>query len=363
MSVSASYSDDASGMVVPSPYIEGASNQDIFRLAGLTFDLIHKHAVAPTPIAYAVLFNYCTGSNTRIVKAIDGLLKTGRSINQLEIVRLHEAFIENRFVADAQMNIGLELQASVSNVSDLIEGSLLQSESFQQTLTHTQDKLCDSRSPDALRQITENLLTENSQMIQTGKDLGQALQQSQKHITALSQRIEELEAVTLQDPLTGIYNRRAFDARLRDEIEAACPARTFCLAIVDIDHFKRINDMLGHQMGDTVLVATAELLTQFAETEGAIVARYGGEEFTILMPNVDIFTAHNKLVELKKQINTIKCLTRDDQDRIGSLSASFGQSKYVPGRTASELFEIADQKLYEAKRSGRNAIRSEGLNT
>jgi diguanylate cyclase (GGDEF)-like protein len=150
------------------------------------------------------------------------------------------------------------------------------------------------------------------------------------------------------DPLTGIANRRVFHDRLGAELARAQRyGRDLSLVLLDLDHFKAINDRHGHQAGDRVLVRFAELLSAHSR-EGELVARVGGEEFAWLMPETDRLGAYTA-AERVRQATELWSL-----DDVGTVSVSAGVSATEDARDAETLFHNADRALYWAKDDGRN---------
>ena len=162
---------------------------------------------------------------------------------------------------------------------------------------------------------------------------------------------ELLAAQALSDPLTGLANHRAFHERLRAEVARARRYdRPLALAVIDIDHFKRLNDLHGHQAGDAVLAALARMLEGNARAS-ELVARVGGEEFAWLMPSTSLEDAVRAADRARMLIagTTI--------DPVGSVTVSAGIASADPGHwSPSELFRTSDRALYAAKRSGRDRV-------
>jgi len=168
----------------------------------------------------------------------------------------------------------------------------------------------------------------------------------------LSRLNRELARLSVTDRLTGIYNRMKLDEALAAEIQR-CRRYDQALAIVliDIDHFKRINDTYGHQAGDRALIEIAGLLSE-SSRETDVVGRWGGEEFMILLPHTDLAGA-SRLAE--KMRTTI---AEHEFAGIGQQTASFGVAAYIIDDQPNDLVARADAALYEAKRAGRNQVAS-----
>ncbi len=170
----------------------------------------------------------------------------------------------------------------------------------------------------------------------------------------LSDELTRVRLLSLTDELTGLPNRRAFLRRLEDEV-ARVQRYGFplSLALIDLDHFKQINDRYGHAGGDEVLgTYSKSILSIFRHHD--LVARYGGEEFAVLLPNTDSEGAQRALTKVKKRAAETRW--RMDGKVLPVPSFSAGVSLYKPGETVGAFIERADKALYRAKRMGRNRV-------
>ncbi|MEI7698955.1 MAG: diguanylate cyclase [Planctomycetia bacterium] len=167
-----------------------------------------------------------------------------------------------------------------------------------------------------------------------------------------SREIVELQIAATRDPLTGVANRGQLETQLRhllDDFQVQEGTRSLSTIFLDVDHFKRINDTHGHQVGDQVLVDLARLL-QHETYSAEIIGRYGGEEFVIICPDTDLDAAVRRAERLRQTIM---------KSSIGgtstlSVTSSFGVSTARSGDTVQSLLERADHCLYNAKATGRN---------
>ncbi len=172
----------------------------------------------------------------------------------------------------------------------------------------------------------------------------------------ISQRKEledQLKVLATRDELTGLLNRRAGTDRLKHEIERARRnGVTFALILLDIDHFKSINDRFGHDQGDQVLREVSDMLRDRGRKVDAV-SRWGGEEFAIILPGTDRAGGRKFAVELLENMRTITMPNGE------SLSASFGVVDWCREDSATELVKRADRLMYKAKNAGRARVEVE----
>jgi diguanylate cyclase (GGDEF)-like protein len=173
----------------------------------------------------------------------------------------------------------------------------------------------------------------------------------------LEQRALELEALSRTDALTRIANRLSFEENLHAAWRLALRRReSLAIAMIDLDHFKHINDEFGHPFGDQCLVEAARAISGQAQRPGDLVARYGGEEFVMLMPVTNEEGAARMAEQLLKRV----CQTRVGEQHV-ALSCSVGVASCVPiqGGSPQSLVQQADQALYLAKTRGRARVVSQ----
>lgn len=166
---------------------------------------------------------------------------------------------------------------------------------------------------------------------------------------------KQLRRLATTDRLTGISNRQIFDYTLRQSIEKYHRSRnSFSLLIVDIDHFKNVNDTLGHLSGDTVLKGVSSQIKSSIRAADDL-CRWGGEEFTILAHNCELNSAAELAEKIRRNIENAPIA---ESDKIPPITVSIGVAAVQPEDSADSLLNRADTALYNAKESGRNCIRS-----
>jgi diguanylate cyclase (GGDEF)-like protein len=173
-----------------------------------------------------------------------------------------------------------------------------------------------------------------------------------RDITELERLRAELTDHAVRDGLTGVYNRRQLTTVLQAQASAVTDGHPLSIVMIDVDHFKIVNDRYGHAVGDQVLVDVARQLTgSVRETD--VVARYGGEEFVVVLPGIDARAAAERADRWRRQCAAIAVDTP-----LGTLNVTFsaGVAQLTATGSPDDLLRLADEALYRAKRAGRNQI-------
>jgi two-component system cell cycle response regulator len=163
----------------------------------------------------------------------------------------------------------------------------------------------------------------------------------------------------LQDPLTGLYNRRHLEERLASELAASeRHHRPVSLLMIDVDHFKGINDLHGHLAGDEALKMVSFVLRGAVRKED-VLARYGGEEFVVVARETALDGGQTLAERIRRAVEKSRCAWQGQDLGVTvsiGVTVSVGLAEFVPGRTERELMEAADRALYLAKQGGRNRV-------
>jgi len=233
-------------------------------------------------------------------------------------------------------------------------------EAWQQlnTAFHELEELAQRRTEKQLYQAMgrlelERMEHENEIYRLRNEELADALQQVRDLQEQLEERNAELAELALRDPLTSASNRRRFVSRLSTEMERSRRYRhPLSIAILDLDHFKSVNDSYGHSTGDRVLQGLVEILTENTRSSDEV-ARHGGEEFAVIMPETTLDQARRVLDKLRQ---TVESELRQNTDIDRPITFSAGIAELDSDDTAETLVNRADRHLYRAKEAGRNRV-------
>ncbi|MBR9858555.1 MAG: diguanylate cyclase [Gammaproteobacteria bacterium] len=175
---------------------------------------------------------------------------------------------------------------------------------------------------------------------------------SDRYQRSLLELNEELKKAALRDPLTGLANRRLLMERLREELDRCRRGREpFSLVMLDADHFKRINDVFGHETGDRVLCMMADTISR--QLRGYdLCARWGGEEFMLLLPETGLEQANGIVERVMQAVRSLKLAGESET----LLSISAGLTVYLPDEDVDLTINRADGALFQAKNNGRDRL-------
>jgi diguanylate cyclase (GGDEF)-like protein len=285
--------------------------------------------------------------DTDAVADISAVIPAGQDLNAI-----------NRSELEARREDIAKLQATLS---DQVVETIGTNEEFGVVLEDVLDNLREVDDVSELENIRWTIIREVEKMLSGHNDLADKLDSTQHYLQLyetdsreLSDELTRVRLLSLTDELTGLPNRRAFMRRLEDEV-ARVQRYGFPLSfvLIDLDHFKSINDDFGHAAGDEVLrVYSRNILSIFRHHD--MVARYGGEEFAVLLPNTDSDGTVRALNKVRRRANETRWQINGMVADVPTFSA--GVSLYKPGESAGAFIERADKALYRAKRLGRNRI-------
>lgn len=179
------------------------------------------------------------------------------------------------------------------------------------------------------------------------------VEETEQRIDELQKELDEASRLVRHDQLTGALNRRGLEEAFEKETARAARRMTpLCIALLDIDNFKKLNDSLGHEAGDAALVHLATVIRETMRPQDTV-ARIGGEEFVILLPDTDVASGTKALQRLQREL-TKRFFLHDNQKVLITFSA--GITPLQPGDTQATITKRADEGMYDAKKSGKNRV-------
>ena len=321
--------------------------------ASKTLELLDQHRLAASPSNYAVIYAYCTGDHPELHDAFDALVRSGKPLDEFVLRDLHEQFVAPDQFKNLQ-GVGTDLHKIVQTLLGNIGEAGQDAQEFGRTLETALGRLRDDSGPQAVQAVAATMLTATRQVKTRNEQLHKRLESTLAEAETLRSELEEQRRAALMDPLIGLLNRRAMEAQF-GELMAVDAESPLSVLMVDIDHFKRINDTYGHALGDAVIRNVADVIRKSLRVNQHAV-RYGGEEFLILLPQTPLDGAARIAEQIRLRIASLRLVRKRDNFTLEPFTASLGVATRRTGDTKESLLSRADSALYRAKGGGRNRV-------
>jgi diguanylate cyclase len=320
-------------------------------LLKLAVPLMMRHEIAANPIQYALWYTYSQGTNPNLNKRLEKTLEDFAAFPPEIALKLFREHIIHNELEDSrrgQQQVADLVDDIEINVGRSVEGSA----AFNKSLTFGLQAL---RAPENenLPSILNGLQESTAQMQAQHEQFLSRLRGAQSEIQQLRSQLNVAQMAATLDHLTQIFNRNAFTQLLDNALKT--DFQGLALLMMDIDHFKNLNDQYGHPLGDRVLQHVGQLIREFLP-EQALAARYGGEEFCVIMRDCNLEAAQTFAELLRLKLQSLRIKMRSTDKVIDSFTASFGIALAQAGDDPESLLIRADEQLYKAKNNGRNQI-------
>ncbi len=303
-------------------------------LAKTALALMSDCDVPPTPDNYELFYTYSAGENPSVARIIGDMIAARRPFTATLLQELRDrAFARDR-TERAVESIGETVTASLSETIAKLDAASQHATNYGATLSAASGELGANQSPERLRKLVGTLVSATQDMESKTRLLEQELQQSSAEVGELKAQLDNVRRESLTDPLTGIANRKAFDAELQTAMaEARLNGEPLSLFMCDIDKFKTFNDSWGHQTGDHVLRLVAGCISE--NTKGRDTAsRYGGEEFAVIVRRAAVDDAIRLAEQIRASVQSKKLVKKSTGDILGSITISIGVAELANGESA-----------------------------
>ncbi|MGR9043830.1 MAG: GGDEF domain-containing protein [Gammaproteobacteria bacterium] len=314
------------------------------------------HSISPNPVNYTVCYEYVVGSNSKLIAAIDALIKENHTFDSETGLRLYKQYICDGALESFE-KINQDLQRLIVHTTDSVASTSRQASKAGHSFEEKAISIQSSSNLNEIKHIITEIVSETKNLAYLSQSLKSDLDEAHEEMEQLRKELLVVKHAAALDALTGLFNRGSFDQMISKIIEQSSHTKA-CLSLLDLDHFKRINDNYGHLIGDEVLKFTASILTKLTEKEH-FVARYGGEELAIIMPD----TSLNKALEISENIRIAleksRLKRKHNNEPIGTVTLSIGIAALKPEDTVESFIMRADDALYQAKKRGRNQVVTE----
>lgn len=317
--------------------------------------LMGQHDAAFNPVSFTVWYEFAAGMNVPLVQALEQTLIAEPRLGTASIGRLYSQHVADAG-PEAMQRIAGELQRMMDGMADNATSTGERAGAFGGQLADLTQALSGQDAAVLALQVND-VQAGTVLMRASAQALAQQISDSRQEIERLQSELVRARDEVLLDPLTKVLNRRGFDQQLaRLLAQPTGPGSEHCLVMLDIDHFKKVNDTHGHVMGDRVIQALGEVLRACVPDKTHAVARYGGEEFAILLPHCTLQQGVQLADTVRLRTRAMKIRDRKTQEVVLTVSISGGVATLRPSDDASALIARADGALYQAKQTGRDRV-------
>jgi len=318
----------------------------------MVLPLMAKHSAGFHPLSYSVWYEYVAGVNLPLRAALDARLAQTSVLSERDIEVLFDAHVAMRDI-DSSARMRAEIARMIEHVDGVAVEAGQEVQQYGNELDGYRDRLRDEVGKDTLNQMVESLIGETQRVrVKTGM-FHEHLKKSSEEVERLRGELELVQGWALTDPMTGLLNRRGFDLQIQRIGHGSLQGCT--VLIVDIDHFKAINDAHGHLLGDKVIVAVANVLRGCTGERGPI-ARIGGEEFAVLLSHTSSVGAVELAERIRASVEHGKIRRADTEESIGNVTVSLGLATCGDNEQFEAMIARADRALYQSKTAGRNRV-------
>ena len=325
-------------------------------LLRLVLAAMGRHDAVYNPVTYTVWYEHVAGLNQRLSHALEQALQAKPRLNDVDMWQLYVSFVADLDTRTIQ-RISSELQRMMAGMAESAARTGNQAGVYGEQLLDLTAALT-TGDGGLLSPVVSQVIASTAQMKDTTQALERQVNASQQEIALLKDELVRTRDDSYKDALTGVLNRKGFDQKLIEMLAQPLPeGRSHGLVMLDIDHFKLVNDTHGHVMGDRVLQALGEVLRSVVgEASDLSVARYGGEEFAILMPDRSLVLCQQLAELVCSHTRTMKIRDRHTKAVVLTVTISGGVSTMQAGDDAQTLIARSDAALYQSKQAGRDRV-------
>ncbi len=317
--------------------------------------LMNKHTAALHPITFAVWYEYVSGCNQSLNKDLEELIRDGSKLSEEATRNLYDRHIAELNETTAK-RIQEELQKIVEQVKKSADLTGQNASKYGQGLEILGRELAQSEPNSALTKYVDVAIQETTEIKGALQTFGETLSVTRSELDQLRDELARVKAEVLIDGLTSLTNRRGFDKYIDElALSSSVTGIPFGMILIDIDHFKKLNDNYGHVFGDRVLRALGQIMKSSVKGRD-IVARYGGEEFAVLLPETNLAGAQSLAEQLRSHIERARIRKMSTEETIDAITISAGVAEYRTREDISDFIQRTDKALYTAKAAGRNQV-------
>jgi diguanylate cyclase len=323
-------------------------------LLRLAVSLLAGHRIPPSPLNYRVGYDYVAGRDETLIQALNELVENPEQLSRKNLWALYRKF----YVQDerALNMMRQEFRRIVLNAKGEFERSGGHLSHYATTLGRFAEILDPAMPAELMETEVQKVIDYTAAAEKAQRHLESHLNTLISEVELLRQELFQIKEESLTDCLTGIPNRKAFEAALAQIIYASREQKAkFCVLLADIDYFKQFNDTHGHLVGDKVLRFVASTLKRCLKGRDTA-ARYGGEEFAIILPETDLSGGAVVAEQIRAAVSGGQLVDKENETTYGKITVSIGVAEFYRSDLPNTLIQRADRGLYIAKERGRDRV-------
>lgn len=325
------------------------------RIFSMLIEAFDEQEINPTPLNYYVWYQYFKGDKPKFRQEMDAILHDEFGYNDRVGKRLYDEYLAEEDTPANEFDRAFRrlIESVIKKMNAWSEKLEAQSRDLDNCKSQLSNPDLDAEQ---VKAITDSVLNTASSMQESSRLFQEEMLSGNEEIRHLRQQLIEARAEAMQDELTEIGNRKAFNESLAAlMMSAEDKPQSLCLILSDIDHFKKFNDTFGHLVGDSVLRYYASIIKK-SKQDNETISRYGGEEFAILIAESSLTQAMERAESIRKAIESAQLKRKNETKSIGTITASFGVTCMQADDDAESFIARADEALYKAKQQGRNRV-------
>lgn len=313
---------------------------------------LDAHQLEANATTLTIAHKYLRGADPQLVRAVDRQVQARKPVTLAWLDEIATGPADEDELA-MLASLMTRLEASIEEFARTSSDAHRATSEYHSALEEHVDEL---EQVNLAGEVISELASIAKVMLKRTRGIEKQMLRSEAQTRLLRRRLEEARRNAEEDVLTGLPNRRAFEARFETEYrDARAQSQQLCIAFCDIDDFKLINDTHGHDAGDRVIRLVAESLTRISDAR-CHVARHGGEEFVVLFRDMSLDDAFDRLDQLRRQLAERRFVNRATEQPFGLVTFSAGIADAFAFADRRGALRAADGALYRAKQTGKNRI-------
>lgn len=338
---------------MPGPSTESDSSESAAEYLRLALAKLSQYKLPVSAVNYALLYFYVSGKDLTLNSKLDAMFEDMERWTDESARSLFTRFIcqcsEGEF-KELREELLMTVAQILGSVVDIAGHASLNNAVLEGHI----EKLASTDSPKEILNIAANIIADTRSFVEKSRSFENNLVETTQEINILKDELDQARRMATTDALTGLHNRRGFDAALLRTVDECLKTNSlFSLLILDIDHFKVVNDTHGHLVGDKVLIGISKLLHNQMRGNDYL-SRFGGEEFAVLLLDTPITGAFTVAENLRKTVEKLRLKHVKTGQRLDQVTISIGVASYRKGEQVKDFIQRSDNALYRAKSLGRN---------